>query len=90
MVRKPYPIPNIAGVLQKIVGLELATTLDLNIRYYTQCILIWTHKNVYAILIPWDKYQYLRLPMVVNVLPDIFKEKDLALFGPRILMNILT
>ncbi len=35
LVRKPYPIPKIADVLQKIEGLEWATSLDLNMGYYT-------------------------------------------------------
>ena len=35
LVRKPYPIPKIADVLQKLEGLSYATALDLNMSYYT-------------------------------------------------------
>ena len=35
LVRKPYPIPKIADVLQKLEVLSYATALDLNMGYYT-------------------------------------------------------
>ena len=35
LVRKSYPIPKISTVLQEMEGLTFATTLDLNMGYYT-------------------------------------------------------
>jgi hypothetical protein len=35
IVRKPYPIPKIIPTLQELEGFTYATTLDLNMRYYT-------------------------------------------------------
>jgi hypothetical protein len=35
LVRKPFPIPKISTVLQELEGFSYATTLDLNIGYYT-------------------------------------------------------
>jgi hypothetical protein len=35
LVRKPFPIPKISMVLQEIEGFSYATTLDLNMGYYT-------------------------------------------------------
>lgn len=32
--RKPYPIPNISDLLQKLEGFTYATALDLNMGYY--------------------------------------------------------
>ncbi len=35
IVRKPYPIPKIISTLQELEGFTYATTLDLNMGYYT-------------------------------------------------------
>ncbi len=35
IVRKPYPIPEISTTLQELEGFTYATTLDLNMGYYT-------------------------------------------------------
>ncbi len=35
IVRKPYPIPKISTTLQELEGFMHATTLDLNMGYYT-------------------------------------------------------
>ena len=39
-----YPIPKIADVLQKIEGLEWATSLDLNMGYYTVHLDLYSQK----------------------------------------------
>ncbi len=35
IVRKPYPIPKISTTLEELEGFTYATTLDLNMGYYT-------------------------------------------------------
>jgi hypothetical protein len=35
IVRKPYPIPKISTILQELEGFTYATSLDLNMGYYT-------------------------------------------------------
>ena len=35
LVRKPYPIPKISGIMQELEGFQYATALDLNMGYYT-------------------------------------------------------
>ena len=65
--RRPYPIPKIADILQKLEGMRYATSLDLNMGYYTVC-LDPDSQKLCTIITPWGKYQYLRLPMGVNVL----------------------
>ena len=35
LIRKPFPLPKISTVLQELEGFTFATTLDLNMGYYT-------------------------------------------------------
>ena len=35
LIHKPYPIPKIADVLQKLEGVKYATSLDLHMGYFT-------------------------------------------------------
>ena len=74
LIRKPYPIPKISDVLQKIEGITYATSLDLNMGYYTLR-LDPDAQKICTIITPWGKYQYLWLPMGVNVSPDVFQDK---------------
>ena len=74
LVRKPYPIPKIADILQKLEGIKYATSLDLNMGYYTVQ-LSTDASRLCTIITQWGKYQYLRLPMGVNCSPDLFQEK---------------
>ena len=39
LVRKPYPLPIIGETMQQLEGFQYATTLDLNVGYYTISIL---------------------------------------------------
>ena len=74
IVHKPYPIPKILDMIQNLEGFMYATTVDLNMVYYT----IWLTPNVQRICMigtPWGKYAYLRLPMGIKCAPDIFQSK---------------
>jgi len=72
--RKPFPIPKINDLLQKLEGFYLATSLDLNMGYYH--IKLTSHaSSLCTIVLPWGKYEYLRLPMGLCNSPDIFQEK---------------
>jgi hypothetical protein len=72
MVKKPYPIPKISTTLQELEGFTYATTLDLNVGYYT-IRLDPTAAKTCSIIFPWDKYSYQRLPMGFARLADIFQ-----------------
>jgi hypothetical protein len=72
IVRKPYPIPKISTTLQELGGFTYATTLDLNMGYYT-IRLDPTAAKICTIIFPWGKYSYQRLPMGFAGLPDIFQ-----------------
>ena len=74
LVRKPFPIPKISTVLQELEGFTYATTLDLNMGYYT-IRLDPNSSKICTLIFPWGKYSYLRLPMGVAGSPDIFQAK---------------
>jgi hypothetical protein len=74
LVRKPFLIPKISTVLQKLEGFTYATVLDLNMGYYTIS-LDPDGSKVCTIIFPWGKFSYKRLPMGIAGCPDIFQEK---------------
>lgn len=78
--RKPYPIPKIQDMLQKLEGFKYATALDLNMGYYT-IKLNPDAQNLCTIVLPWGKYKYKRLPMGVAGSPDIFQAKMSSLMA---------
>ncbi len=72
IVRKPYPIPKISTTFQEQEGFTYATTLDLNMDYYT-IRLDPTATKICTIISPWGKYSYQRLPMGFARSADIFQ-----------------
>jgi hypothetical protein len=72
IVRKPYLIPQISTTLQELEGFTNATTLDLNMGYYTIRLGLKAAKMC-TIIFPWGKYSYQRLRMGFAGLADIFQ-----------------
>jgi len=72
--RQPFPLPKIQDLLQRLEGFEYATSLDLNMGYY-HILLTPDSSRLCTIVLPWGKYEYLRLPMGLCNAPDIFQEK---------------
>ncbi len=72
--RKPFPLPKITDILQKLEGFQYATSLDLNMGYY-HIALTPNSSRLCTVVLPWGKYEYLRLPMGLCNSPDIFQEK---------------
>jgi hypothetical protein len=70
----PYPIPKIVQMLQELEKLSYATSLDLNMGYYT-IKLYPDAQKVCTIVTPFGKFQYLRLSMGISCSPYIFQEK---------------
>ena len=69
--RKPYPIPKIQDLLLKVEGFTYATLLDLNMGLYH----IELTPNLSAqctIVLPWGKYEYLKLLMGLSNSPERF------------------
>ena len=72
-------MPEINEMLFKLEGFQYATSLDLNMGYYH----IRLRKNasiLCTIILPWEKYRYKRLPMVIANSQDIFQHKRNELF----------
>ena len=60
--------------VQKLEGFYLATSLDLNMGYYHIKLTPYA-SSLCTTVLPWGKYEYLRLPMGLCNSPDIFQEK---------------
>ncbi len=80
IVRKPYPIPKISTILQELEGFIYATTLDLNIGYYT-IRLDPTASEMCTIIFPWGKYSYKKLPMGFGGSVNIFQAQIMDLMA---------
>ncbi len=78
--RKPFPIPKIQDMLQKLEGFQFASSLDLNMGYY-HIKLTPNSRRLCTIVLPWGKYEYCALPMGLCNSPDIFQEKISELFA---------
>ena len=72
--RKPFPLPKIQELLQKLQGFRHATLLDLNMGYWN-ILLTPNSSRICTVVTPWGKYEHLRLPMGLCNAPDIFQEK---------------
>ena len=72
--RHPFPIPKIQDMLQKLEGFMWATSLDLNMGY-CHILLTSNASRLCTVVLPWGKYEYLRLPMGLCNSPNIFQEK---------------
>eukprot|EP00978_Attheya_sp_CCMP212_P040273 scaffold217979_cov64-Attheya_sp.AAC.1 len=79
--REEFPLPNIQDLLQKIEGFNFATSLDLNMGYYT-IRLTPNASRLCTIVFPWGQYEeYLRLPMGVHNSPGIFQHQMSSLMA---------
>ena len=76
---KPYPLPKIPDFLFKLEGFKYDTSLYLNMGYYHISLSPNSSKFCTKVL-HWIKYEYLKLPMVLCISPDIFQEKMNELF----------
>ena len=78
--QKLYPLPKIQDLLLGMEGFRYATSLDLNMGYY-HIELTPGLSALCTIVLPWGKYEYVKLPMGLCNSPDIFQEKMNELFA---------
>ena len=69
-----FPIPKIQDLLNDLGGFTYATSLDLNMGYYTIRLTPQASK-LCTIVFPFGTFEYLRLPMGVKTSPSIFQSK---------------
>jgi hypothetical protein len=67
--RKPFPLPKISDLLQKLQGFTYARAIDLSIPLDDES------QKLCTMILSWGKYKYLRLPMGIKNSPDIFQAK---------------
>jgi len=78
--RYPYPVPKITDLLMSLEGFHLATSLDL-IQGYHQIPLDDEARKICTIVLPWGKFEYLRLPMGIKLAGDAFQQRMNDLLG---------
>jgi len=80
--RKPYPIPVISDLMQSLSNFKYATTIDLNMGYYSMELDEFS-KQLCVIVLPWGLYRYTALPMGIKPASDIFQQAMGTLFKDR-------
>ncbi len=78
--RRPIPLPKISDLLQKLQGFQYATAIDPSMGYYHIPLGAYTQR-LCTMILPWGKYQYLRLPMRITNSPDIFQAVMMDVLG---------
>ena len=77
--RKPFPISLIQDLLLKLEGFKYVSSSGLNMGYRHIKICPFLSK-LFTIVLPWEKYEYQKLPMGLCNTPDIVQEKINELF----------
>jgi hypothetical protein len=79
LVRKPYANPKISDILRGMEKFQYATTIDLNMGYYSMP-LDEEAKKLCIISLPWGLYQYQVLPQGIKPATDIYQARMNALY----------
>jgi hypothetical protein len=78
LIRKPYPIPKVPDIFRGMEKFKYATTIDLNMGYYSMP-LDEEAKKTCVISLPWGLYRYEVLPQGIKPATDIFQQRMNAL-----------
>lgn len=68
----PFPLPRIIDQLQQLQNFVLETAIDLSQGFYT-IPLDKESQKICAMVLPWSKYAYTRMPKGVACAPDMFQ-----------------
>ena len=79
LIRKPFPLPKIQELLQKLRNFRYATAIDLSMAYY-HIPLSEASQRLCTTVLPWGKYRYRVLPMGIKNSVDTFQEVMTNLF----------
>ena len=85
--RRPWPMPHIMDLLQDIGKYRYVTALDLSMGYY-HFRLSDALADLSTFMLPFGLYRYRRLPMGLNVSPDLFQERLSKLFADLQYMKV--
>jgi len=77
--RNPFPMPKIPDIFRGMEKFRYATTIDLNMGYYSMP-LSDKAKKLCVISLPWGLYQYNMLPMGIKPATNIFQQRMSAIF----------
>jgi hypothetical protein len=80
LCRKPYPVPNISELFQRIDGYDFASTLDLRLAFH-HILLSEYASNVFTTVLPWGKYSYTRMLLGYTGAPDVFQHRMDQILG---------
>jgi len=72
--QKPYPMPKIPDMFKGMERFRYATTIDLNMGYYSMK-LSEQAKNLCVICLPWGLYEYNVLRQGIKPATDIFQQR---------------
>ena len=72
--RRTWPMPKVQDLLRDLAGFTYATSIDLNMGYWTLRLSPGSSK-LCTVIFPWGKYEYLRLPMGATPSAFIFQQK---------------
>jgi hypothetical protein len=77
---KPYPMPNMSELFQRIDGYDFASTLDLRLGFH-HILLSEYASNVFTTVLPWGKYSYTRMRLGYTGAPDVIQHRMDQILG---------
>jgi hypothetical protein len=72
--RKPFPISKINDLMKNLEGFYFVTSLDLYMGDYHVGLTTYA-SSLFNVVLPWDKYKYLRIPIELFFSSDFSKRK---------------
>ena len=77
--RSPWPMPTTRKLLHRVGCMTWVMELDQILSYYTLELDPKTWKYL-TVILPWGKYQYMKMPMGLSISADVFQREMTKLF----------